>query len=161
MTVCVKPLNLCFPALLAILCAACGGTASEDAAGPDAQVTTLGSIEVTAQLVEIPTEFPPNKLYDYAYVMKYKVLEVHRGDVPGDDIFVGHYNPLKPRNAVADARVKDIGGNLRAFRAGDIHRMALEAPIDDHYMGGIVNEYFGDDTGTIYWAVWTNPAPSS
>ena len=34
--------------------------------------------------------------------------------------------------------------------------MALEGSIDDHYMGGIVNKYFGQDTEPIYWAVWTN-----
>jgi hypothetical protein len=34
--------------------------------------------------------------------------------------------------------------------------MALEAPIDDYYMGGIINKYFGKFNGPIYWAVWTN-----
>jgi hypothetical protein len=34
--------------------------------------------------------------------------------------------------------------------------MALEVPIDDHFMGGIVNKYFGQETGAIYWAVRTN-----
>jgi hypothetical protein len=29
-------------------------------------------------------------------------------------------------------------------------------PIEDHFMGGIVNKYFGRTTNTIYWAVWTN-----
>ena len=36
--------------------------------------------------------------------------------------------------------------------------MALEVPIDDHFMGGIVNKYFGQDTGPLYWAVWVNQA---
>jgi len=36
--------------------------------------------------------------------------------------------------------------------------MALEAPIDDYFMGGIVNKYFGQSTEPIYWAVWTNLA---
>jgi len=36
--------------------------------------------------------------------------------------------------------------------------MALEVPIDDYYMGGIINRYFGEETGPIYWAVWTNQA---
>ena len=50
----------------------------------------------------------------------------------------------------------EIGGDLKTFRAGQVHRMALEGSIDDHYMGGIVNKYFGQDTEPIYWAVWTN-----
>ena len=45
---------------------------------------------------------------------------------------------------------------LRQFRAGQVHRMALELPIDDHYMGGIVNKCFGQETGPLYWAVWTD-----
>jgi hypothetical protein len=36
--------------------------------------------------------------------------------------------------------------------------MAMEASIDDHYMGGIVNKYFGQKTDPIYWAVWANQA---
>lgn len=124
--------------------------------GLDDQVTKRGTIEVTAELLEIPGVFPPNKLYDYAYVLKYRVLEVHRGDPGSDLLYVGHYNPLKPRSGVTDKRVKDIGGTLRNYRAGDIHRMALEVPIDDYYMGGIINEYNAEMTGPVYWAVWTN-----
>jgi hypothetical protein len=36
--------------------------------------------------------------------------------------------------------------------------MALETPMDDHYMGGIVDKYFGKHEGPEYWAVWTNAA---
>ncbi len=50
----------------------------------------------------------------------------------------------------------ELGGNLRRFDVGQIHRLALEVPIEDHFMGGIVNKYFGQDTGPLYWAVWTN-----
>ena len=95
-------------------------------------------------------------MYDYAHVMKYKVLQVHRGQVDTKTIYVGHYNPAEPRAGVADARVQEIGGNVRQFRVGDIHRMAMEVPIDDHYMGGIINKYFGEVDDPIYWAVWTN-----
>ncbi|MFH1742345.1 MAG: hypothetical protein ABIH23_25350 [bacterium] len=116
----------------------------------------MGSVEVTAKLIEILEEFPNIKLYDYAYVLKYKVLTVHRGTVDSETIYVGHYNPLKPRATVADARSGEIGGNLKKFRAEDIHRMALEVPIDDYFMGGIINKYFEEGTGPIYWAVWTN-----
>ena len=52
--------------------------------GIDQQVTTQGTIEVTAKLVEVPGPFPPNDLYNYGYVLKYKVLAVHRGKVDGD-----------------------------------------------------------------------------
>ncbi len=126
--------------------------------GADPKVTTLGSIEVTARLEEIPGEVRNDPLYDYAHVMKYKVLEVHRGKLDNGLIYVGHYNPAKPRDGVADARVPQIGGNVKQFRVGDVHRMALEVPIDDYYMGGIINKYFGQINDPIYWAIWTNQA---
>ena len=112
-----------------------------------------------AKLVEIPDgAIFQRDLYDYATVLKYRVLMVHRGEVKGDTIYVGHYDPWKARAEAADRRVKDIGGNLRQFQAGQVQRLALEVPIEEHFMGGIVNKYFGNETGPIYWAVWTDLA---
>jgi hypothetical protein len=123
----------------------------------DTPVATRGSTEVTGKLLEIPEGAVFKRdLYDYATVLKYQVLQVHRGEVDGKTIYVGHYNPFKPRSEAADRRVKDIGGNLKAFRAGQVHRMALEVPLDDYFMGGVVDKYFGQETGPIFWAVWTD-----
>jgi len=122
----------------------------------DTEVTTLGTAEVTAQLVEIPGQFPSNDLYNYAYVLKYRILKLHRGKVPIGDILVAQYNPLKPRKQAQDDLSGKLGGNVASFRAGDIHRMALESPLDQFWMGGVVDKYFGT-AGTRYWAIWTNP----
>jgi hypothetical protein len=129
-------------------------------AGEDAQVKSLGSVEVTARLVEIPDgAIFQRELYDYATILKYQVVFVHRGGVDrGSTIYVGHYDPWKPRAEAADKRVKNIGGTLRQFRAGQLHRMALETPMDDFFMGGIVDKYFGKHSGPSCWAVWTNAA---
>jgi hypothetical protein len=145
-------------ALIGAICISCGKKSDGPGGiGEDSNVTTLGTIEVTARLTEVPPgAIFKRELYNYATVLKYKIIRVHRGTVNGDTIFVGHYNPFKPRPEAADQRVKGIGGNLRSFRGGQVHRMALDVPIDDHYMGGIINKYFGQDTGPIYWAVWTN-----
>ncbi len=141
-------------ALLAVLACSCGNRQAVEAV--DKEVTTLGTAEVTAQLIEIPDKFPPNDLYNYAYVLRYRVLKVHRGQVPGEEILVGQYNPLKPRATVQDDGSGKVGGHLEAFRAGDIHRMALDAPLDQFWMGGIIDKYFSRQ-GVRYWAVWTNP----
>ncbi len=139
--------------LLLSLCPSCRKQTDD---GADATVTTLGGTEVTARLEEIRGTFPPNNLYDYVYVLKYRVLETHRGKVDGETILVGQYNPLKPRAEAADARSGPIGGNVRKFAAGEIHRLALETPLDDFYMGPIINKYHGEDKSPLYWAVWTN-----
>jgi hypothetical protein len=122
----------------------------------DKEVTSLGTAEVSAQLLDIPSPFPPNDLYNYAYVMKYKIVAVHRGKVEGNEIFVAHYNPLKPRTAAQDEFSGRVGGHVERFRAGDVHRIALQAPLDQFWMGGVIDKYFSQK-GVRYWAVWTNP----
>ena len=142
--------------LLLVSCTKQPGTPGSSAL--DQRLSTNGTIEVTAKLLEVPEgAIFKRDLYDYATILKYQVLQVHRGQPGTNILFVGHYNPWKPRAEAADQRVKGIGGTLRQFRAGEIHRMALEVPIDDCFMGGIVNKYFGQETGPLYWAIWTNP----
>ena len=142
--------------VLVSLCVSCAKKTQAPAVDPN--VTTRGSIEVTAQLAEIRGDLIDDPMYDYAHVMKYKVLQVHRGTVDKETIYVGHYNPAEPRSSVADARVQEIGGNVKQFRVGDVYRMALEVPIDDHYMGGIINKYFSEVNDPVYWAIWTDKA---
>lgn len=139
--------------LLLVSAASCSKKVDD---GADDKVTTQGSVEVTGTLEEIRGTFPPNNLYDYAYVLRYRVLETHRGKLDGQTILVAHYNPLKPRAEVADERSGAIGGNVKSFTAGDTHRMALETPLDDFYMGPMINKYHGEDNSPIHWAVWTN-----
>jgi hypothetical protein len=135
-------------------------SAGQAIGGEDEKVKTLGSIEVTARLAEIPEgAIFLRDLYHYATILKYEVVTVHRGDLkPGTIIYVGHYDPWKPRNEAADKQVKDVGGNLKRFEAGRLERMALDPSLDDSYMGAIVDKYFGKRTGSAYWAVWTDSA---
>jgi hypothetical protein len=146
---------------LVLICALWTSTSCDkpsSKAGHDPQVASLGTVEISAKLLEIPEgAIFERDLYDYATILKYEVIYVHRGPMEkGATVYVGHYNPWKPRSEARDGRVKVIGGDLRQFRAGQIHHLALEVPIEDHFMGGIVNKYFGQTTNTIYWALWTN-----
>ena len=134
-----------------------GSSAPPSSAASDPSTAQHGSMEVTAELVEIPEgAIFKRDLYDYATVLRYRVRQVHRGSVGDPQIYVAQYNPWKPRSEAADARIKGIGGNVRQFTAGQVHRLSLEVPVDDHYMGGLVNKYFGQVTNAIYWAVWTD-----
>jgi hypothetical protein len=128
--------------------------------GEDAKVTSVGSVEVTGRLVEIPDgAIFERDLYHYAGILKYEVVSVHRGSLAkGETIYVGHYDPWKPRAEAAQGQIKDVGGTLRRFEAGRLHRMALETPMDEFYLGAIVDKYFSKREGTAFWAVWTNAA---
>ena len=144
--------------LLLLALVSCGRNASGPSQGAnDPALTTNGTVEVTAKLVEIPEgAIFKRDLYDYATILKYQVLKVHRGEVKGDVLYIGQYNPWKPRSEAADRRAPNIGGNLRQFEAGQIQHLALDVPIEDFFMGGIVNKYFGKTSGPLYWAVWTD-----
>ena len=150
--------------LLALVCLVAGLLASctrtGESVATDSRLRTCGTIEVTARLVEIPEgAIFQRDLYDYATILKYEVVRSHRGPLePGSVIFVGHYNPWKPRAQAADARAPEIGGSLRRFEAGALHHLALDENMEDHFMGGIVDKYFGKRSGPAYWAVWTNEA---
>lgn len=155
----MKPTLIRCAALLSavFLAVSCGRQTATTLAVKDPNLATHGTIEVTARLVEIPEgAIFKRDLYDYATVLKYEVLQVHRGTVAGTNFYVAHYNPWKPRAEAADKRVSRLGGNLRQFQAGQIHHLALDSPIEDFFMGGIVNKYFGQTTNVIHWAVWTN-----
>ncbi len=137
----------------------CGPGRPEGASAPDPKLGSLGTVEVTAKLVEVPEgAIFKRELYDYTTILKYQVLKVHRGEVKPAFIYVGHYNPFKPRTEASDRHVTNVGGNVRQFQAGQVHRMALDVPIDDFYMGGIINKYFGQETGPLYFARWTDIA---
>jgi hypothetical protein len=146
-----------WPAIVCVLLTACGRSPSTDKQSSDPRLASLGSIEVTAKLAEIPEgAIFKRELYDYATILRYEIVQVHRGNLTNHTIYVAHYDPWKPRSEAVDQRVKTIGGNLRQFQVGDSHHMALEVPVDDYYMGGIINKYFGLETGPLYWAVWTD-----
>ncbi len=154
-----KSILLLALAALCLLENGCGPGRHEDASAPDPKLGSLGTVEVTAKLVEIPDgAIFKRELYDYTTILKYQVVKVHRGEVKAGFIYVGHYNPFKPRAEAADRHVTNVGGNVRQFQAGQLHRMALDVPIDDFYMGGIINKYFGQETGPLYFARWTDMA---
>lgn len=92
---------------------------------PQAQDTLI----VVARLVEIPGQFPPNDLYNYLYLMKYRVLNVVRGSCKDKEILVAHYNPRIPRSQIKDRMSPFVAGNVMKFETGDKHRLELIAPL--------------------------------
>src|ERR1041384_5252956 len=114
-------------------------------------------IEVTAKLVEIPSKMPPDDLYDYAYVMRYE-LQVGPLDktLP---LLVAHYKPLTPRSKIKDKMKGRVGGKLRSFNVGDVHKLKLVADLKSIWKGPLVDEYAATDRKSIrYWCLSVDPA---
>ncbi len=110
------------------------------------------ALVVEARLVEIPGTFPPNDLYNYVYVMKYRVLRVLQGSYGRDEILVGHYNPLVPRPKITGKMKDKVAGDVQRFAEGDVHRLVLVKPLQKMWSDAVEDEYF-DEEADKYFAV--------
>jgi len=128
--------RLCSVSLLALIVCASTSQAGEPAGAPSS------TIEVTARLAKIPGKFPADDLYDYAYVMQY---QVQGGAMDKQTILVAHYKPLRARNAIDDGMKKIVGGSLKRFEVGALHRMTLSPDMRKVWRGAVVDEFFDTD----------------
>jgi hypothetical protein len=125
-------------------------------ATPAARADTGETIAVTAKLVEIPSKFPPDDLYDYAYVMRYEVIG---GPLDKSSILVAHYKPRQARSKIRDKMKDFVGGKLRSFTVGDIHKMKLAPDLKKIWKGPLVDEFAATDHKSIrYWCLEVDPA---
>lgn len=115
-----------------------------------------GKLVLTAELTDIPGQFPANDLYNYAYVMKYKVIKVIQGNYGEPDILVGQYNPRIARAEIKDEQDAKVGGDVTSFQKGDIHYLVLN-PLDGEWTGAVEDEYFNDKRPR-WWALWADKA---
>jgi hypothetical protein len=112
--------------------------------------------DVTAKLVEIPTKLPPDELYDYAYVMRY---QAQGGPLDKQFLLVAHYKPLQPRYKIKDKMKSQVGGKLRSFTTGDVHKLRLSPDLKEIWKGALLDEYSATDRKSIrYWCLQADPA---
>ena len=112
-------------------------------------------LEVTAKLVEIPSKLPPDDLYDYAYVMRY---QVQGGPMDKQFLLVAHYKPLQPRSKIKDKMKGQVGGKLRSFTTGEVHKLKLNPDLKSVWKGALVDEYASTDRkSTRYWCLQADP----
>ncbi len=136
-------------------CILVGGVVALAALGARAD-ETLELVEVKAKLVEIPSKFPPDDLYDYAYVMKYEVVD---GDMKGQTLLVAHFNPRVQRKKVKGPAKKYVDGKLRRFKVGAVHQMKLTPDLEKIWNDAVVDEYFATDRkSTRYWCLKVDEA---
>jgi hypothetical protein len=112
-------------------------------------------VVVSAKLVEIPSKFPPDDLYDYAYVMRYEVIG---GPMDKQAIFVAHYKPRQPRGKIKDGMKAHVAGKLRSFVKGDVHKLKLDPNLKKIWSGALVDEFAATDRKSVrYWALEADP----
>jgi hypothetical protein len=111
---------------------------------------------VTAKLTEIPTKFPPDDLYDYAYVMRYQVVG---GPNDGQSLLVAHYKPRQLRSKIKDKMKPYVSGKVRSFNVGDVHKLKLTPDLKKVWSGALVDEFAATDRKSVrYWCLEADPA---
>jgi len=111
--------------------------------------------KVTAKLVEIPSKFQPDDLYDYAYVMRYEVIS----GSPEKSILVAHYKPRQARAKIKDKMKPFVSGKVKSFAVGDVHKLELASDLKKIWKGPLVDEFAATDRKSIrYWCLVADPA---
>ena len=128
--------SLCSALLAVLILCASTSQAGEPAGAPSS------TIEVTARLAKIPGKFPADDLYDYVYVMQY---QVEGGAMDKQTILVAHYKPRRARTEIDDGMKKIVGGSLKRFEAGALHRLTLTPDMRKVWKGAVVDEFFDTD----------------
>ena len=114
------------------------------------------TLEVKAKLVEIPSQFPPDDLYDYAYVMKYEVIG---GKLDKQTLLVAHYKPKAKRSEIKDKMKASVSGTLKRFKQGDLHQLTLRTAMEKIWKGAVVDDFLATDKKTLrYWCLKVDPA---
>jgi hypothetical protein len=115
------------------------------------------TLVVLARITEIPGKFAPNDLYNYVYVMKYRVLKIVKGTCKAQEILIGQYNPLIPRARIKDNMKKNVSGNAEKFEVGAKQKLTLITPIDKVWKDAVDDEYPDSDLEK-YFALRTDIA---
>jgi hypothetical protein len=142
--------GLCFLSFVTLILCAPAAHAGEPAGVP------TSTIEVTARLTKIPGKFPADELYDYVYVMQY---QVEGGALDKQTILVAHYKPRRARNEIDDNMKKVVGGSLKRFEVGAVHKLTLTAEMRKVWKGAVVDEFFDTDRKSKrYFCLKADPA---
>lgn len=128
-------------------------------AAPAAAAKPDAPLKVTAKLLKIPGSFPPNELYDYAFVMSYQVVG---GPLDKQTIYVAHYNPRIARSKITDKMRSHVKGTLKRFSEGDVHDLVLTAKwrkLKQRWGGRVEDGFFSTDRkGTRYFCLQADPS---
>jgi hypothetical protein len=148
------PLSRIIFALFSVLALSATGCNKRAESGGTVALPATGGLAIEAKLEEVPGPFPANDLYDYVFIMKYRVLKVLRGSYGDSIILVGHYNPRFARTEIQGAMDSLVDGNLTSFNPGDVHNLVLTG-MDSAWTKAVEDGYFRD-TRKRYFARWAS-----
>jgi hypothetical protein len=87
--------------------------------------------------------------------MRYEVIG---GPMDKAQILVAHYKPRVPRAKIKDAAKLHVGGTLRSFAQGDVHKLKLSPELKKMWKGALVDEFAATDRKSVrYWCLEANP----
>ena len=141
--------------LLGLICFFSMASWGEQKASQPEKGSSQNTLKVVGRLVEVPGTMPPNDLYNYVYILKYRVLKVVEGKYTAREILVGQYNPLIPRDKIKDKMDSLVEGDVSQFKPGDKHELVLAAPLEKYWPEAVEDEYF-DETQVRYFALRTD-----
>ena len=113
----------------------------------------VDTLVVVGRVLEIPGTFPPNDLYNYVYIMKYRITKVVKGEYEGREILVGQYNPLIPRADISDKMDEFVDGDVEEFEEGAKHELTLVRPISAVWEEALEDEYFDNEMDEKWYAL--------
>jgi hypothetical protein len=77
-------------------------------------------------------------------------MKVVRGSYSGQEILVGHYNPLIPRQRIKDKMAPFARGNVARFETGSKHQLTLITPIERVWNDAVEDDYVDSDLDKYY-----------
>ena len=104
---------------------------------------------VSANLIEIPGKFPPNDLYNYVYIMKFRVVTI-KTFCSTKEHLAGVYNPLIPRAMIKDDMAPKARGNVAKFELGSVYKLMLIKPMEKLWTDAVEDEYVDSDLDNYY-----------
>jgi hypothetical protein len=122
----------------------------DDTSAPAQAQAQADTLVINARLVEIPGKFAPNDLYNYVYIMKYRIIKVLKGNYSLKEILIGQYNPLIPRSQINDRMADLVDGDVTEFEEGNKHKLVLITPIESVWNEAIEDEYFDSELEKFY-----------
>jgi hypothetical protein len=71
---------------------------------------------------------------------------------------IAHYKPRQARAKIKDKMKDFVGGKLRSFVVGDVHKLKLSSDLKKIWKGALIDDFAATDhTSVRYWCLEADP----